>query len=221
MDPNESTPISTPREAPPVSADVHELLQQVSRDLFAAPRGTSSASQIPDDVLASMLSALELTGQERVLELGSATGYETALLSRLAAEVVSVHTTTDEAEWRTSKLAELGCHNVRSVVLDESGRLPAGQPFQGMLVLGGMRRLPQSLVDHLDQEGRLVIPLGDASGQVLELIRHHGIDIASQALGPCHLTMLELPILRTESAQRESEHKLSPFPWTNREPSSH
>ena len=144
----------------------------------------------PEGLVQIMLSALELTGTERVLEIGSSSAYETALLSRLASDVVSMDSEPGSAEARVRLLATLGCDNVRVALGKSAAGWPSAAPYQAILVAGGASRLPQRLLDQLDVGGRLVIPLGDDDGQLLELVRKRVDGIVSEALGPCHLPML-------------------------------
>lgn len=161
---------------------------------------TSPPEAIPhDDLLKKTLMALGLTGSERVLEVGSRTGYETALLSRLAGEVFSLAPNPELAAERAALLGTAGCSNVKVVVGPGQDGWPAGAPYAAIFVAGGATQIPASLLDQLEAEGRLVIPLGDASGQLFELVRRHQDGCISETLASCHLAML---------------------PWASRRPSS-
>jgi protein-L-isoaspartate(D-aspartate) O-methyltransferase len=144
----------------------------------------------PAGLLETMLSALELTGGERVLEIGSSSGYETALLSQLSSEVVSLASDPEKAKARVLLFASLGCRNVRLFVGSGSAGWPDCAPYQAILVANGAPRLPQRLLDQLENDGRMVIPLGDQTGQLVELVRKHVDGVVSSALGPSHLPML-------------------------------
>jgi protein-L-isoaspartate(D-aspartate) O-methyltransferase len=148
-----------------------------------------------------MLRGLDLNGSERVLEIGSGSVYEAALLSQLAERVVSLDTSRESAAARLRLLSILGCHNVQVVVGPGGAGWPDEAPYQAILVTGGASRLPVRLLDQLEIGGRLVIPLGDATGQVLELSHKRVDGIVSEALGACHLPML--PWARRPSS----------FPW--------
>ncbi len=170
--------------------------------LAAAPteRSASGPGPIPGEaLLKKALAALELTGTERVLELGSRTGYETALLCHLAERVVSLVPDEESAAARARLLASVGCDNVELVVGHGRGGWPAAAPYRAILVASGATHVPAALLDQLELGGRLVIPLGDASGQLLELLRHHAEGFPSQTLACCQLAML---------------------PWASRRPSS-
>ena len=191
---------------------VRELMTRLPFGAFTAAAQSTQATACacdlsrpptPAGLIETMLSALELTGAERVLEIGSSSGYEAALLSQLSSEVVSVDADPDRAKARVPLFASLGCHNVRVFVGSGSAGWPDYAPYQAILVAGGARRLPQRLLDQLDMGGRLVIALGDTDGQVVELVRRHHLDgVVTSALGTSHLPMLPW--------RRESV-----FPWVS------
>lgn len=200
----------THRTTSNVGADrVRAALTRIPRSAFLAsvtgspnaPAGVLQQPPAPQDVAETMLKALELRGSERVLEIGSGSVYETALLSQLADSVVSLDATPESAETRLRLLSILGCPNVRVVVGPGGAGWPNDAPYQAILVAGGASRLPVVLLDQLEVGGRLVVPLGDANGQILELTRKRVDGIVSEALGPCHLPML--PWARRPSS----------FPW--------
>lgn len=156
-----------------------------------------------EPLLKKALASLELSGRERVLELGSRTGYETALLSRLAERIISLVPDDRTATTRAALLRSVGCENVEVVVGQGPSGWPGAAPYAAIFVASGATHVPAALLDQLDVGGRLVIPLGDASGQVLELLRHQPDGCPSQTLGCCHLAMLPWASRRTSS-----------FPWT-------
>ena len=119
-------------------------------------------------VVAFMSQALELTGDERVLEIGSGSGYQTAILAELAREVWSLEILEPLAERARSTLAELGCENLRR----GDGYLgwPDHAPFDAILVAAAPDHVPQPLLDQLAVGGRMILPVG-SSEQELVLIR--------------------------------------------------
>ncbi len=160
-------------------------------------------NSVPDAAyLEMMLCALELSGTERVLEVGSGSGYETALLSQLAADVVSLNPDPDVAGARLRALLAHGCENVRLFLGHGPPGWPGQAPYHAILVAGAVPRLPTTLVDQLDLGGRLVAPLGDISGQLIEVVHKRADSFASRTLGPSHLPMLPWA----------NQHP-SPFPW--------
>jgi len=109
---------------------------------------------------ARMLAALELTGSERTLEVGTGYGFQTALLARLAREVVSVERFADLAAVAGERLEREGVANVDVVVGDGSEGVPARAPFDAIVVSAAFPRVPPPLTAQLAPGGRLVQPIG-------------------------------------------------------------
>jgi protein-L-isoaspartate(D-aspartate) O-methyltransferase len=174
---------------------VHAALARVARaELFEAPSVGAELGNTPgaaaDEPLETMLRALKLTKGNRVLEVGSRRGRETAVLCELAREVVSLVGTSEEAEARRRTLAELGYKNFKIVVGKNASAALEDGPYQAVLVAAAAVQIPARLLDMLEADGRLVIPLGDVTGQVIELVTRRGTDVQSEVLCPCHLPML-------------------------------
>jgi len=112
-------------------------------------------------IVACMLAALQPTGKGRALDVGSGSGYQTALLSRLYEEVIGVERVVTLAEGAARRLEELGCANVRIVVADGTLGYEEGAPYDAIVVGAGAPEVPQPLVTQLAPGGRLVIPVGD------------------------------------------------------------
>jgi protein-L-isoaspartate(D-aspartate) O-methyltransferase len=111
-------------------------------------------------VVARMLELLELSGSERVLDIGTGSGYHAALLARLAAEVWSIERHPQLSELAREALAELGVQNVELSVGDGSHGLPSRAPFDAINVAAAVEMpVPQPLLDQLAPGGRLVAPL--------------------------------------------------------------
>lgn len=134
-------------------------------------------------VVAVMLELLQLTGNEKVLEVGTGSGYVTALLSRLEAQVFSVERYADLAVTAAGTLARLGYSKVQVLTGDGSLGLPADAPFDAILVSAAAQGIPPALVNQLKDGGRMVIPVGTYEAQELQFIRK--ID------GKPHITRLE------------------------------
>jgi protein-L-isoaspartate(D-aspartate) O-methyltransferase len=111
-------------------------------------------------LVATMLEALELRGHERVLEIGTGTGYEAALLSHLAAQVHTVERIPRLAELARRNLADLGITNVEVVVGDGTRGLPDRGPFDAVIVAAAADTLPATLAGQVVPGGRVVAPLG-------------------------------------------------------------
>jgi protein-L-isoaspartate(D-aspartate) O-methyltransferase len=122
-------------------------------------------------VVAVMLQALQLSGTEKVLEIGTGSGYVTALLGELVAEVFSIERHADLAENARHKLAGLGYTNVRVIAGDGTQGLPAVAPFDAILVSAAAFSVPQALLDQMREGGRMIIPVGTQDAQQLQLIR--------------------------------------------------
>jgi protein-L-isoaspartate(D-aspartate) O-methyltransferase len=121
-------------------------------------------------IVASMTQALCLVGDERVLEIGTGSGYHAAVLSRLAREVVTVERVPVLARRARWTLHALGFDNVRVVVADGSIGLAQAAPYDAILVTAAAPSVPAELIAQLARRGRLVLPVGDASLQTLRLI---------------------------------------------------
>lgn len=118
-------------------------------------------------LVARMVEALELSGDERVLEVGTGYGWQTALLARLASEVVSVDHFPDVVETARTNLARQGVGNVRVAVGDGSEGVPEEAPFDAVLVSAAFPEVPDPLVDQLTEGGRLVQPIGRGGNEVV------------------------------------------------------
>ncbi|HEY7030915.1 MAG TPA: protein-L-isoaspartate(D-aspartate) O-methyltransferase [Thermomicrobiales bacterium] len=142
-------------------------------------------------IVALMTTALGLSGQERVLEIGTGSGYQAAILAELAAEVVTVERHATLAGAAQSLLCELGYPNVRVVVGDGTTGWPEGAPYERIIVTAGAPRVPQPLLAQLSADGgRLVIPVGETDDQVLLVVERQGDRTTEQPLGPVRFVPL-------------------------------
>jgi protein-L-isoaspartate(D-aspartate) O-methyltransferase len=123
-------------------------------------------------LVARMLEALALAGEERVLEIGTGYGWQTALLARLAREVFSVERFADLAETARSGLA--ACRNVHVVVGDGSQGLPEHAPFNAIVVAAAYPQVPEPLAEQLAEGGRLLQPLGFGGAEDVSLFEKSG-----------------------------------------------
>ena len=141
-------------------------------------------------VVGLMTQALALTGTERVLEVGTGSGYQAAVLCRLAAQIISVERFPALAERARVVLARLGCANVAVYVSNGTLGWPAGAPYDAIIVTAGAPEVPEALVAQLGHGGRLVIPVGDRASQELVLVTRQGADVQTQRLGPVRFVPL-------------------------------
>jgi protein-L-isoaspartate(D-aspartate) O-methyltransferase len=125
-------------------------------------------------IVAYMTQMLELEGTDRVLEIGTGSGYQAAILSQLAAQVISVERFPSLARDASQLLGSLGCQNVRVEVGDGSLGWPADAPYDAIIVTAAAPHIPQPLQEQLAEGGRLVAPVGPRWTQELIRIRRAG-----------------------------------------------
>jgi protein-L-isoaspartate(D-aspartate) O-methyltransferase len=142
-------------------------------------------------VVALMLEALDLKGTERVLEVGTGSGYQAVLLARLAADVYTIERDPELAAAAAARLNSLGLGALVHVVAgDGSLGYPAAAPYDAIIVAAAAPGIPPALLDQLADGGRLVIPVGSLHSQDLRLIRKFGPDVATRVLGQCRFVPL-------------------------------
>lgn len=144
-------------------------------------------------MVAAMSEALELTGGERVLEIGTGSGYQAAVLARLAREVFSVEMYASLATAAGRRLAELGYPNVTVVTGDGSEGLAEHAPYDAIVVTAAAPAIPPPLLEQLAEGGRMVIPIGPVGGtetQELVRVRKEGERITQEVLHYCRFVPL-------------------------------
>ncbi len=125
-------------------------------------------------IVALMLSLLHLRGHEKVLEIGTGSGYQAALLACLAQEVHTVEYIPELAEEAAQRLKALGFENVFCHVGDGSLGWSPAAPYHGIVVAAAAPQVPQPLLEQLAEGGRLVIPVGNRRYQDLQVWERHG-----------------------------------------------
>lgn len=135
-------------------------------------------------IVAYMLQTLHLKAGERVLEIGTGSGYQAALLGELAKEVHTVERFADLAEEAQRVLAQLGYQNVRVRHADGSAGLPDYAPYDAIIVAAGAPTVPQPLLAQLAPGGRLLLPVGEPGHQVLQLWTRSGDEFDREDLVP-------------------------------------
>ena len=144
-------------------------------------------------MVAIMTQALELQGSEKVLEVGTGSGYQAALLSLLAREVVSVERVPELAEWAARRLELLGYTQVRVFVAGGALGWPPEAPYDAIVVAAGAPDVPSSLVDQLALGGRMVAPVGGRRLQQLVRATKSERGITVERLGECRFVPLISP----------------------------
>ena len=165
-----------------------ELVDEAYRDQPLAIGEGQTISQ--PFMVAAMTEALELTGIERVLEIGTGSGYQSAVLSLLAREVYTVESNATLALAARERLERLGYANVHVHAGDGTLGLPEAAPFEAIVVTAAAPRVPPPLVEQLAEGGRLVIPVGEAESQELLQVRKTGGDTPWRALHYCRFVPL-------------------------------
>jgi protein-L-isoaspartate(D-aspartate) O-methyltransferase len=134
-------------------------------------------------VQARSLEVAGLTGREKVLEIGTGSGYQTALMGRLASMVFSVERVESLARSARAALEAAGVRNVTVLVGDGTLGWNAYAPYDAIIVSAASPEVPQPLLRQLAPEGRLVIPIGDREYQTLMLVRREGDEFSRTSLG--------------------------------------
>lgn len=167
-------------------------MESVPRHRFVPKEGINSAysdSPLPIGhgqtisqpyIVALMTDLLQLEGDERVLEIGTGSGYQAAMLGSLAAEVHSMEVIPELGMDAKDILADLGYTNIHVHIGDGSGGWPEAAPYAGILVAAAAPHAPQPLLNQLAEGGRLVIPVGSLGFQQLEVWTHTGREFKLQ-----------------------------------------
>jgi protein-L-isoaspartate(D-aspartate) O-methyltransferase len=142
-------------------------------------------------IVGLMSQALDIQGGERVLEIGTGSGYQAAVLAELGAKVISIERQPTLAAAAEELLRELGYDNVEIHIADGSAGWPSEAPYDGIIVTAAAPRLPLTLRDQLSPEGgRLVVPVGTAQEQALIAIERRGNRYTQTPLGPVRFVPL-------------------------------
>jgi protein-L-isoaspartate(D-aspartate) O-methyltransferase len=141
-------------------------------------------------IVAAICQALELQGPERVLEVGTGSGYSACVLAQLAAEVISVERQEDLSRRADGTLAALGIGNVELVVGDGSRGVPERAPYEAIAVHAAAPAPPPALLSQLADGGRMVVPIAGEREEALTVLHRHGSEVASKVIAPCRFVPL-------------------------------
>jgi protein-L-isoaspartate(D-aspartate) O-methyltransferase len=141
-------------------------------------------------IVAFMLEALGLKPDSKVLEVGTGSGYQTALLAELSGHVYSLERLPRLAAEARETLSRLGYSNVTVILGDGSQGLPEAAPFDGIIVSAAAPRVPPALLEQLGENGRMVIPIGPSDAQELLLVEKQKDRVVTQRLEGCRFVPL-------------------------------
>jgi protein-L-isoaspartate(D-aspartate) O-methyltransferase len=175
---------------------VLDAMRRVPRELFvpdterneayydgALPIGEGQTISQPF-VVAYMTERLQLLGTEKTLEIGTGSGYQTAVLSLLAGEVYTVERIAHLSRQAQKALAHFGASHVHFRVGDGSLGWPEHSPYDAILVTCAAPAVPQPLVDQMADGGRMIVPVGPRGYQDLVLVRKSGEQVSQDRLSP-------------------------------------
>ena len=163
-----------------------DVMGKVPRDQFVAERDRGMAYEdqplaigegqtiSQPYIVALMLQVLSLRPSDRVLEIGTGSGYQTALLAELTQHVYSIERHPPLAETARATLERLGYRNISLSIGDGSAGLPEMAPFDVIVVSAAAPEIPPALVEQLNEGGRMIVPVGPSAAQELQLVRKQG-----------------------------------------------
>ena len=183
-------------------SNVLQALQNVPREVFL-PR-TSYAEVYADRawpidceqtisqpyMVALMTAALNLQGGERVLEIGTGSGYQAAVLAIIAGEVITLERHVELADQAEKRFELLGITNVQCLVADGTAGWPKLAPYAGIIVTAAADTVPPALLQQLQPGGRLVIPVGEGPEQMLKVFSIENGNLKSTNLTACRFVPL-------------------------------
>jgi protein-L-isoaspartate(D-aspartate) O-methyltransferase len=168
---------------------VAEELRSHAYDDLPLPIGGGQTISQPY-IVAAMTAALRLQPSDRVLEIGTGCGYQAAVLSRLVKEVITIERRPELASAASAKLARLGYANAHVHCGDGTLGLAEFAPFDAILVAAAAPAVPKPLLAQLAEGGRMILPVGDAEHQELQLIEKRGDAFPTKLLEGCRFVPL-------------------------------
>ncbi len=181
---------------------VLEVMGEVPRHEFVSPGMESQAYEdrpLPIGlgqtisqplIVAMMTEALAMDGSERVLEIGTGSGYQAAILAELAKEVYTIERVRDLSIRARKVLYKLGFENIRLRIGDGTLGWPEEAPFDRIIVTAGAPCVPDELVKQLADGGRMVIPVGGADIQQLDVVMKKGGEVHTRSITACRFVKL-------------------------------
>jgi protein-L-isoaspartate(D-aspartate) O-methyltransferase len=155
----------------------------------ALPIGNGQTISQPS-IHARYLELLKLTGKERVLEIGTGSGYQTALLSRLASQVFSIERIAPLLEKAREVIQLMGANNISFMLGDGTLGWREFAPYDAILVGAAAPEIPDAYIEQLGEGGRLLIPLGDRDEQILHLFTRRDGELERQDIAPVRFVPL-------------------------------
>jgi len=174
----------TPRHAFVPSAIQHRAYEDA-----ALPIGSGQTISQPS-VHARYLSELRLTGHERVLEIGTGSGYQTVLLSHLAAQVFSIERVRELLDRARDAIRRVGARNISLLLGDGTFGWREYAPYDAILVSAGAQDVPRPLFEQLAEGGRILIPLGTRDDQILTVATRRGDTLVRRDITPVRFVPL-------------------------------
>lgn len=177
---------------------VPQNLQEIAYSDHPLPVGEGQTISQPY-MVALMTESLGLTGSERVLEVGTGSGYQAAILAELAKEVYTIERFEALADKAKETLEKLGYINIKIKVGDGTLGWVEHAPFDRIIVTAGAPHIPRSLVSQLNEDGKIVIPIGGTFSQVLTLVEKTRQKIMTQDICGC----VFVPLVGKEGWRRD------------------
>ncbi|MGC8737394.1 MAG: protein-L-isoaspartate(D-aspartate) O-methyltransferase [Candidatus Hydrogenedens sp.] len=196
------------------SPDVLRIMEKVPRHLFVPeelqeyayedhPLSIGCGQTISQPyMVAIMTELLKLKSSDKVLEVGTGSGYQTAVIAELAHYVISIERIPELAEGAEQRLTNLGYTNVKIICGDGSIGYPPESPYDAIIVTAGSPEVPESLKKQLNEGGRLIIPVGGSNLQVLLKIVKQGNDYLIEK----HTSCIFVPLIGNEGWKRSGEN---------------
>jgi len=141
-------------------------------------------------IVALMTQALRLSGKDRVLEIGTGSGYQTAILAELADRVYTVERIRPLMEQARTLLNTMGHTNILFRAFDGTIGWKEHAPYDGIIITAGSPDIPKPLLEQLDEGGRMIVPVGDRSTQTLFKVIRQGNGYVKEDLGGCRFVDL-------------------------------